>query len=987
CVASKPFSVQEPDTAVISIDNNYIRAKGDRTGAISASVKHGNGVFNYIWSYEDDDDPFEEGNTRGNIELDSLAGGEYTLMVRDTAGCVYEEDEWMARHIDMREPEKALGFNVAENRAVSCFGKEDGRLRIDPDGGWGDYRLRLGDGEFVSSRVFEGLEKDKYAISVKDSAGIVYSDSIEVTQPDPLQATVSSTDDVNCYNGNDGAINLEISGGNLSYFVSPDGEEWQKGTTINGLTKGSYSAHVKDTLGCSLVMNSVEIHQPDEIILMDSSIVKSRCGNDEGAIEAEYEGGVGDFSYQWFKFDSNGEGQHEQMLMEDENRSNIDELYAGRYQAVVTDDHDCQRSFDYRVSDIADLTIDSIKTTGVVCAGDRNGSAKAFVSKGNPAYSYSWSEKVGFFDQEEAGEIPAGQHWLEVSDSKGCLVYRDFTVATPEPLGYDTLSLKQPLCLGGEKGKIELEGKGGTPGYEYRWSDGASGTVREAVEPGAYTFTLIDSRDCRAQFGLDMDWQRVLQPDIGRDTTICHYDVLTLDGGDYENYQWNIDGDDDVGSSRRLETDTPGQYSLRVRDEDQCLGFDTLSLDVSTLEIRDIETTAVSCANEGDGRAEISIASNGDDYSISWPDDSEENVWENIPGGNYRVKVDNPYGCIEERDFTIDEPDPLSLTTSLRHPLCHGVHDGRIQVSASGGNGSYSYRWQHGPEQSSLQGLDKGKYILDVTDAKGCTLSDRYELNYQRSLQPDLGSDLDLCSEAAAYVTPGRFHAYKWSRDGEKVEGDSLLEVDAPGDYAVEVSDEDGCLAFDSLQVSGISSDLSPQFLSASAIPKGDTLMVVDVTKPKPSVLGWSFSGKYEIIDEGEYFCEVVFEDEGMHTATLNASLDRCMGMSRKQILVTPEDDQNNPENSGEGGGSSLFNSMTVAPNPTEGAFSVELEMKETATVNLYLVRIETGQVYEQKQLSGLDDYRESFNVSGSGRYVLFAECTGDRLMRKVLVR
>ncbi|MGM0532085.1 MAG: SprB repeat-containing protein, partial [Bacteroidota bacterium] len=216
CIAFKPFSVQEPDTAVITIDNNYIRAKGDRTGTISASVKHGNGVFNYSWFYEDDDDPFEEGNTRGNLELDSLAGGEYTLMVRDTAGCVYEDDEWMTRLIDMREPDKALGFNISENRAISCFGKEDGRLRIDPDGGWGDYRLRLGDGEFVSSRVFEGLDKNKYAISVKDSSGIVYSDSIEVTQPDPLQATVSSTDDVNCYNGNDGAINLEISGGNLS---------------------------------------------------------------------------------------------------------------------------------------------------------------------------------------------------------------------------------------------------------------------------------------------------------------------------------------------------------------------------------------------------------------------------------------------------------------------------------------------------------------------------------------------------------------------------------------------------------------------------------------------------------------------------------------------------------------------------------------------------------------------------------------------------
>jgi len=251
-----------------------------------------------------------------------------------------------------------------------------------------------------------------------------------------------------------------------------------------------------------------------------------------------------------------------------------------------------------------------------------------------------------------------------------------------------------------------------------------------------------------------------------------------------------------------------------------------------------------------------------------------------------------------------------------------------------------------------------------------------------------LGPDLDLCSEAAAYLTPGQFHAYNWSLDGEEIEGDSLLAVDGQGDYMVEVSDEDGCLAFDSLHVSTHLSDLNPSFLSSSTIPQGDTLMVVDVTTPKPSVLDWSFSGKYEIIDEGAYFCEVVFEEEGMHTATLNAQLDKCMGMSRKQILVTPEKGQNSPESTDkEGDGASLFNSMVVAPNPTEGTFSAELEMKKAATVNLYLVRIETGQVYEQRRLTGLDYYHPSFNVSGSGRYVLFAESGGDRLMRKILVR
>ncbi|WP_016777683.1 SprB repeat-containing protein [Anaerophaga thermohalophila] len=985
CFASKTFAVDEPDTAIITYRHNYIRAKGDNTGEIASEISGGNGVFDYKLFKTGDSMPFSEGRTSGNIAVDSLFAGSYTLMVRDTAGCIYEDEEWMIRRISIAEPDTALHFDIKENRAVSCHGLEDGVLEVTPVGGWGHYLIRMNQGSFDETRLFDNLDADEYTITVRDSAGVEFSEVITVSEPDTLRAILAKKTDVACFGDNTGGFSLDISGGNLSYLISVDGENWVEGSRMSNLPRGLFVPHVKDTLGCSVVLDAVFIDQPDKISLVKDSVVRSRCSNNEGSIFASFEGGVGEFNYEWFKDSLFSDGNVEQVLLEGENMHNIDSLYSGRYQIIVTDENECSIPFEFFVDDISDLTIDSIETKDVWCWGDSNGEAVANVSKGNPPYYYTWSENVGNSSGTLASDIPAGDHHLLVSDSKGCKAHRAFSIGTPDSVYFDTLSFNHPLCLGGRKGNIEIEGTGGTPGYTYQWTNGASASRLDDLDPGSYLVTITDSHNCSSTFAFDLDYERTLHPYIGSDTVICHYDELILDAGDYSRFNWSTDNGN-VASTRRLTINDPGSYYLMVEDADNCLGFDTLTLDVSTLEIADLTVNDVTCANAADGNAAVEINSSDENYSVIWPDGTGENSFTGLSGGNYNVRVENSLGCFDLRSFTVSEPEPLSLMASISEPLCYGVFDGQIDVTALGGNGDYRYVWLHGPTTSSLKRLDAGAYSLIVSDEKNCSITDTYEIEYQRTLYPQLGDDLTLCSEAAGYLTPGSFEGYRWFFEGKEISNDSSLIIEDAGSYIVEVSDEDDCLAYDTVVVNEQHSELLPEFLMATSVPLGDTLMIVDVTTPKPAGLEWAFSGSYEIVEEGDYYCEVIFNEEGIHFVTLSALMDQCLGQARKQILVTPEA----PKSEGikdVGGSASIFNSMKVYPNPTDEVFRVDVELKEAASINLYLVHLQTGQILEKDRLSGLSKYTKEYNITGTGQFVVFVECRGERLMQKVIVK
>ena len=84
---------------------------------------------------------------------------------------------------------------------------------------------------------------------------------LSITQPvAALSSSVSSSVAVSCFGGNNGAINLAVSGGTAPYTY-----DWSTGATtqnISGLASGSYTVTVTDANGCASTTASISITQP-----------------------------------------------------------------------------------------------------------------------------------------------------------------------------------------------------------------------------------------------------------------------------------------------------------------------------------------------------------------------------------------------------------------------------------------------------------------------------------------------------------------------------------------------------------------------------------------------------------------------------------------------------------------------------------------------------------------------------------------------------
>ncbi len=158
-------------------------------------------------------------------------------------------------------------------------------------------------------------------------------------------------------------------------------------------------------------------------------------------------------------------------------------------------------------SDRADIAIDGIvvevgaacepplldfSATPAACFGESSGTATVFVSEGTPPYSYLWSN--GKTTATISG-VPAGNYEITVTDAAECTVTGITRIEEPAELDLDFMVLNESAPNTGD-GAIILSCSGGTPGYEFIWSNGANTKDLSGLSEGEYSVTVTDRNGC-----------------------------------------------------------------------------------------------------------------------------------------------------------------------------------------------------------------------------------------------------------------------------------------------------------------------------------------------------------------------------------------------------------------------------------------------------------------------------------------------------------
>lgn len=137
---------------------------------------------------------------------------------------------------------------------IACFGGS-ALLTVNASGGTPPYQYSLNGGPYQSNTAFSvTASATPYFVSVRDANGCLFlTDSLIVTQPEPLQLSLVTTIPVSCQGGNDGQITVSAVGGTgtITYSIVPAiGSQSPPGTFIS-LTAQAYTITATDANACT----------------------------------------------------------------------------------------------------------------------------------------------------------------------------------------------------------------------------------------------------------------------------------------------------------------------------------------------------------------------------------------------------------------------------------------------------------------------------------------------------------------------------------------------------------------------------------------------------------------------------------------------------------------------------------------------------------------------------------------------------------------
>ncbi|MBI1287931.1 MAG: HYR domain-containing protein, partial [Flavobacteriales bacterium] len=781
---------------------------------------------------------------------------------------------------------------------ISCNGETDGEATANVSGGCEPYTYLWSDGQ--TTQTATALGAGTYSVIVTDANGTQATQTVTLTEPDALAIDGSEVSEyvgganVSCNGASDGSIEISVVGGSTCepydiLWTGPNGFT-STDEDIFDLEAGTYTVTITDLNGCSTT-ETYTLTAPDGLSPTCSSEDALCNGDANGSVEVSVSGGTAPYSYAW----NNGNQNAAQTG-----------LTAGTYVVTVTDANGCTANCNSVVAQPNPLTAVVIVQDETLVNGC-NGWATANPSGGTPPYSYNWSDGQ---TTQTASNLCAGTYTVTITDANGC-EFTTSNVINPPSCDLDVdLTGTDVNCHDGSDGTATatpITVQNNTP-FTYLWNNGGTTQTISGLTAGPYSVTVTDSIGCEASGTVV-----ITEPNALSVSTVV-VDEQTFEGCDGSatanpsggtppyTYDWSD------GQTTQTASDLcPGTYTVTVTDANGC--SETVTITVNPLLCTGftvaINTHGLSCFQAGDGSAVAVITGGSAPFTYSWSNGGTTDSIGGLAAGQYTLTVTDAVNCSQTISTNVSQPAHLEAATAVDNVTCHGVGNGVVELTVTGGTTPYVFAWStstgsaqaNGATTEDLENVGPGSYNVSITDAHGCTTTASGTVTEPDTLSVTSVDVNPTCFEgndgSIDVTVSGGLGPYlaSWSN------GDNTLDISglSAGTYTATIVDQNGCVYTYSTTLT------DPNQLTATISANGPTSFCegdsVVLTASTAATYSWSpngetsqsitvyGSGSYSVVITDQNGCvgestttQIVVFEVDTPTITATGPLEFCQG-------------------------------------------------------------------------------------------------------------
>ncbi len=449
-----------------------ISCNGEEDGSITLVIA--GGLSPYMISFSDG---MSTTNTNGLVLRGGLTQGTVGYTIEDTNG------ETIEGSVTIEEPDpiQITGSTIThDTESPGCTGS----IELMVAGGTPEYTIQWNSPNMGSNII--NLCAGEFTPTVIDDRGCT------ATLENPIVVTMFSVNAIvsnaDCQDSANGAINLEVNGGEGPYsyvWKNSVGQTISQDEDPDNLAPGMYTVSVSETSGNTLV-KQIEIFASSSLdvevdIQSDFNGFAVSCPDaNDGIVNANAINGSGNYSYEWVL--------NNQMVSMDANLRNA---VPGNYELTAVDGNGCTITKQVTLSSPPQVNLNA-STRDVSCNGARDGEVVIIASGGGGSnLTYNWSNggsdaRISFLSK--------GDYSVTVTDENNCSVSGNYSINEPEAIN---INIETVPANDGCNGSATANVSGGTGPYTFQWNAGlgTEATQRDLC-PGDYMVIVTDANGC-----------------------------------------------------------------------------------------------------------------------------------------------------------------------------------------------------------------------------------------------------------------------------------------------------------------------------------------------------------------------------------------------------------------------------------------------------------------------------------------------------------